>query len=69
MTLLSPETAAMSELLSDLPDAPVGVRRVVVSPLVRALGLVPVEPDFQASVDAGFVEWPDEWAARVLGEA
>ncbi|MFE2497158.1 hypothetical protein [Streptomyces scopuliridis] len=64
MTLLRPETAVLSELLCDLPDAKPETRDLVVTPLMR-----PVDPDFQASVDAGYVEWPDEWAARVLGEA
>ncbi|MFD8919400.1 hypothetical protein ACFV0Y_16475 [Streptomyces sp. NPDC059569] len=69
MTILHPDTAVLSELLCDLPDAPAETRDLVVTPLVRALGLRTVDPDFQASVDAGYVEWPDEWAARVLGEA
>ncbi|MFE9886816.1 hypothetical protein [Streptomyces scopuliridis] len=70
MTLHS-ETAVLSALLCDLPDAAAEVRAPIASSLIRSLGLTerPVDPDFQASVDAGYVEWPDEWAARVLGEA
>ncbi|WP_030292288.1 hypothetical protein [Streptomyces katrae] len=37
------------------------------APLVRALGLVPVDPDFADTVEAGYVESPDEWIARTGG--
>jgi hypothetical protein len=58
------EEQVLSALLCD-PDAAVQVG----GPLVRALGLVPrpVDPDYAATVAAGYVETPDEWMARIGG--
>lgn len=70
MTTLSTETAAMAVTLTTLPDAPAEVQRELGAGLVRALGLAPqreVDPDYAASVAAGYVESLDEWAERVLG--
>lgn len=52
----------VSELLTAHPVVPAEVG----GPLLRALGLVERDPDFAASLDAGFVEDVDAWAARVL---
>jgi hypothetical protein len=58
------ETQLLSAALAS-PDAAVQVG----APLVRALGLVPrpVDPDFAATVEAGYVESLDEFAARIGG--
>ncbi|MEV6580195.1 hypothetical protein AB0M92_18755 [Streptomyces sp. NPDC051582] len=54
------ETQVLSALLCD-PDA-----AVIAAPgLLRALGLVPVDPDFADTVAAGYVESADDWFARI----
>ncbi|MGQ4513622.1 hypothetical protein [Streptomyces sp. DW26H14] len=67
MTVLRPETAVVSQLLCDLPDAPADQQQRYGAALVRAPRLHDPDPDFAASVAAGHVETPDAWAARVLG--
>lgn len=56
------ETTVLSAALCD-PEA----ISQLGAPLVRAMGLVPrpVDPDFAATVEAGYVETPDEFAARL----
>lgn len=70
---MTPQTAIVSELLCDLPDAPAPIRQAVGGPLLRALDLVEVERGAQttiaytATLDAGHMEDLNTWAARVLG--
>ncbi|MFF4746842.1 hypothetical protein ACGF3K_14280 [Streptomyces sp. NPDC047980] len=54
----------VSELLMAHPVVPPQVG----GPLLRALGLVDRDPDFQATVDAGYLETDlDAWAAQTWG--
>jgi hypothetical protein len=62
---MTPQTAIVSELLCDLPDAEPQVREAVSAHLLRALRVV--DSDYTASLAAGHVEDLDAWAARVLG--
>jgi hypothetical protein len=54
------ETAALSQLLCD-PEAAAHVG----GPLLRSLGLVPVDRDFADTVAAGYVESVEEFGARI----
>ncbi|MFE3583746.1 hypothetical protein [Streptomyces vinaceus] len=58
------EVTALSAALC-APDAAAQVG----GPLLRALGLVqvPADPDFADTLDAGYVESPDGWIARIGG--
>ncbi|MFC8272326.1 hypothetical protein ACFUJR_07240 [Streptomyces sp. NPDC057271] len=70
---MTPQTAIVSELLCDLPDAEPQIREAAGAQLLRALNLVEIERGLQttvaytASLAAGHVEDLDAWAARVLG--
>lgn len=65
------ETVVLSQLLSDLPTAEPRIQATIAAPLLRALDLVPrqPDPDFAATLAAGHVEDVDTWAARVLTPA
>lgn len=60
-------TAVVSELLTDLPDAPPATRAMVVPQLLRALGLTKEQRDYQDTVAAGYVETLDQFAVRIGG--
>lgn len=57
------ETTVLSAALCD-PEA----ISQLGAPLVRALGLVPVDPDFADTVAAGYVETDAEFALRIGGQ-
>lgn len=67
MTPLAAPTAAVTAL-PDLAAMAPEPRQRISHALLRALDLVPreVDPDFAASVAAGYVETLDAWTARVL---
>ncbi|GGJ87300.1 hypothetical protein GCM10011583_18560 [Streptomyces camponoticapitis] len=68
MTLLSTETAVMSELLCDLPSTPASVASPIATAMVRAvMRPEPVETDYEKSERKGFTETLDQWCERVLG--
>lgn len=60
-------TAVVSELLSDLPDAPPEARDQIAPQLLRALGLTKRERDYADTVAAGYVETPEQFLARIGG--
>ncbi|MFF1843102.1 hypothetical protein ACFVW9_15315 [Streptomyces sp. NPDC058217] len=65
MTARRTTTAVVSELLSDLPDAPPATRAQIAPQLLRALGLTKEQRDYQDTVAAGYVETPAEFGARI----
>ena len=50
------ETAALSNLLCDLPDSPPAQRQLVGAALVRALRLANPDPDYADTVASGYVD-------------
>ncbi|MEV0917895.1 hypothetical protein AB0I93_27005 [Streptomyces sp. NPDC049967] len=67
MTARRTTTAVVSELLTELPDAPTATRALVAPQLLRALGLTKEQRDYEDTVAAGYVESPDEFAVRIGG--
>lgn len=63
---MTTETAIVSHLLCDLPDTAPPIQETYGPQLVRSLGLGNHQPttDFQASLDAGFVEDLETYTAR-----
>lgn len=61
------DTVAASHLLCDHDQIPAPQRQQLDGAFIRALGLRSNDPDFAATVAAGYVEPLDEWADRVLG--
>lgn len=68
MTLLAAPASAVTAV-SDLAAMAPEPRQRISHAFLRALGLVPrqPDPDFAAGVAAGYVEPLDTWTARVLG--
>lgn len=68
---MTPQTAVVSALLCDLPDAEPQIREAVAGPLLAGLDLAPrttvpqwvTDPDVIASILAGLMDLPDDLQA------